>query len=177
MRLRTLLLLIGATLLLAHGASAQQIRTDYDRSANFSQYKTFSWEKVETQDPLWVDRIKSAVGAALTAKGWTEVESGGDVSIIAMEITHDRQTLNTFYDNFGGGWRWGGFGGFGQATTTTDTYKVGTLVVDLFDSKTKNLLWRSSASDTLSSKSEKNIENLDKGARKMFEHFPPPPRS
>jgi hypothetical protein len=174
MRLRTVFLAICATFLLAHGASAQQIRTDYDRSANFSQYKTFSWEKVETQDQLWVDRIKSA---ALTAKGWTEVESGGDVSIVAMEITHERQTLNTFYDNFGGGWRWGGFGGFGDATTTTDTYKVGTLVIDMFDSKTKNLLWRSSASDTLSSKSEKNIENLDKGVRKMFEHFPPQPKA
>lgn len=68
----------------------------------------------------------------------------------------------------------GGFGGgFGEATTTEDTYNVGTLVVDLFDSNTKKLIWRGSASETLSQKSDKNIKNLDKGVEKMFDHFPP----
>jgi hypothetical protein len=108
---------------------------------------------------------------ALAEKGWMQVESGGDVSIVAMEITRDHRTLNTYYDGFGGGWRWGG--GFGDATTTVDNYKVGTLVVDLFNSRDKKLLWRGSASDTLSDKSDKNIKNLDKGVEKMFDHFPP----
>ena len=148
----------------------QQVKTDYDRNANFGQYKTYSWEKVQTQDALLVDRVKTAVNTALAAKGWTQVASGGDASIVAMETTKNQQTLNTFYDGFGGGWRWGGFG---DATTTTETYKVGTLVVDLFDTKTKNLIWRGSASDTLSNNSDKNIKNLDKGVQKMFEHFPP----
>jgi hypothetical protein len=76
-------------------------------------------------------------------------------------------------DGLAGGWRWRGFGGFGEATTTVDTYKVGTLVVDLFDAHSKTLIWRGSSSDTLSDKSEKNIENLDKGVQKMFDHFPP----
>jgi hypothetical protein len=44
---------------------AQEIKTDYDRKADFSHYKTFSFEKVETKDPLWVDRITAAVGGAL----------------------------------------------------------------------------------------------------------------
>ena len=64
-------------------------------------------------------------------------------------------------------------GGFGDATTTTETYKVGTLVVDLFDSKTKQLLWRGSSSDTLSNNSNKNIKSLDNGVQKMFKQFPP----
>jgi hypothetical protein len=129
--------------LIAGTSWAQQVKTDYDRSANFGQYKTYSWEQVKTRDPLYVDRIKSAVNAALAQKGWTQVNSGGDVSIVAMEVTHDQQTLNTFYDGFGGGWGWRRFGGagFGDATTTTETYKVGTLVVDLFDTKTKQLIW------------------------------------
>ena len=99
------------------------------------------------------------------------MESGGDISIVAMEMTKNNRTLNTYYDGFGGGWRWGG--GFGNATTTVDTYKVGTLVVDLFDAKTKTVIWRGSSSDTLSDKSDKNIKNLDKGVQKMFDHFPP----
>jgi hypothetical protein len=165
--------LTGTVLLLATASLAQQVKTDYDRNANFNQYKTYSWEKVQTGDPLWIDRIKEAVNGALAAKGWTPVQSGGDVAIVAIEMTHNQQTLDTFYDGLGGGWRWRGFGGFGDATTTVENYKVGTLVVDLFDAKTKTLIWHGSASDALSNASGKNIKNLDKGVQKMFEHFPP----
>jgi hypothetical protein len=172
---RAVLVLLGMMLVLAGKSSAQQVKTDYDRGANFAQYKTYSWEQVKTKDALDVDRIKTAVNAALAAKGWTQVESGGDVSIVAIEMTRDQQTLNTFYDGFGGGWGWRrlGGGGFGEATTTTETYKVGTLVVDLFDTKTKQLIWRGASSDTLSNNSDKNIKNLDKGVEKMFKQFPP----
>jgi hypothetical protein len=172
---RTAFVLMGMMLLFAGKSSAQQVKTDYDRGANFGQYKSYSWQQVKTKDALDVDRIKSAVNAALAAKGWTLVESGGDVAIIAIEMTRDQQTLNTFYDGFGGGWGWRRFGGggFGEATTTTETYKVGTLVIDLFDTKTKQLIWRGASSDTLSNISDKNIKNLDKGVEKMFKNFPP----
>jgi Domain of unknown function (DUF4136) len=172
---RSIFASIGIALLFATASFAQQVKTDYDRSADFSQYKTYSWEKVQTQDPLWVDRIKDAVNGSLSARGWTQVESGGQVAIVATEMTKKQQTLNTYYDGFGGGGgrrRFGG-GGLGEATTTTENYKVGTLVVDLFDANRKNLIWRGSASDTLSDKSENNIKNLDKGVQKMFDHFPP----
>jgi hypothetical protein len=176
MKLQRVVFALMATMLLFAGkSSAQQVKTDYDRGANFGQYKTYSWAQVKTKEALDVDRIKTAVNAALAAKAWTQVDSGGDVSIVAMEITRNQQTLNTFYDGFGGGWGWRRFGGggFGEATTTTETYKVGTLVVDLFDAKTKQLIWRGTSSDTLSNNSDKNIKNLDKGADKMFKHFPP----
>jgi Domain of unknown function (DUF4136) len=166
----TIFFSIAMFFVLTAASFAEQVKTDYDHNANFGQYKTYSWEKVQTKDPLLVDRIKSAVNASLAAKGWTQVGSGGDVSVVAMEVTHNQQTLNTFYDGFGGGWRWGGFG---DSTTTTETYKVGSLVVDLFDTNTKNLIWRGSASDTLSNNSNKNTKNLDKGVQKMFAHFPP----
>jgi hypothetical protein len=163
----------GIVLLFATVSFAGQVKTDYDRNTDFRQYKTYSWEKVQTQDALWVNRIKAAVNADLTAKGWKLVESGGDIAIVAMETTQNQRTLNTFYDGFGGGWGWRGFGGFGDATTTVENYKVGTLVVDLFDTHTKKLIWRGSSSDTLSNKSDKNIKDLDKGVQKMFDHFPP----
>src|SRR5580658_7165326 len=170
-----MLALVGMTLVFAGMASAQQVKTDYDRSANFALYKTYSWEHVETKDPLNVDRIKHAVNTVLAARGWMMVDSGADVAVVAMEITRDQQTLNTFYDGLGGGWGWRRFGGggFGEATTTTDTYTVGTVVVDLFDTKTKQLIWRGSASDTLSNNSDKNIKNLNESVDKMFKHFPP----
>jgi len=164
-----------AIAILSATASLAEVKTDYDRTAEFSRYKTYSWGKIHTADPLWVDRIKAAVNSALAAKGWAEVESGGDVSIMAMEMARDHRTLNTYYDNFGGGWGWrrgGGFG-FGTSTTTEETYQVGTLVVDLFDTNTKKLIWRGSASDSLSAKSDTNIKKLNKDVQKMFDHFPP----
>src|SRR5712675_694182 len=118
----TILFSIAMFFALTVASLAQQVKTDYDRNANFGQYKTYSWEKVQTQDQLLVPRIKEAVQATLATKGLTPVESGGYVAIVAMETTQNQQTLNTFYDGFGGGWRWRGFGGFGDATTTVQNY-------------------------------------------------------
>jgi hypothetical protein len=156
-------------------ALAQHVQTDFDHQANFSQYKTYSWQKIEPPNSLWDARIKNAVDAQLAAKGWTQVDSGGDVAVVAMKTSKTQRTLRTFYDGFGGGWGWRRFGGggFGDSTTTEQDYKVGTLVIDLYDAKTKQLIWRGSAQDTLSDKATQNEKNLDKGVAKMFKAFPP----
>jgi hypothetical protein len=146
---------------------AQETKTDYDRKADFSHYKTFSFEKVETKDPLWVDRITDAVGSELTAKGMTQVASGGDIAVIAIGMATDRQSLDAFYDTFPGGWGW--HWGSGYPDATTETYRVGTLV----DRKTKALLWRGSVNKTLSNNSTNNIKNFDKSVKQLFKGFPP----
>lgn len=163
------LLSISVLLVLTSVAFSREIKVDYDHHANFSQYKTYSWGKVETQNPLWDDRIKEAVDRELAKKGWTEVASGGDVTVMAIGTTRDQPTLQTFYDGFPG-WRWGGFG---EATTWVEHYEVGTLIIDMFDSRDKKLIWRGSASDTLPDKPEKAIKDLEKSVDKMLEHFPP----
>ena len=61
----------------------------------------------------------------------------------------------------------------GQATTTEQDYKEGTLVLDFYDGNTKQLIWRGSAEDTLSDKASKNEKKLDKGVAKMLKGFPP----
>src|SRR5246127_4174275 len=94
-------------------ALAQQVKTDFDHQANFSQYKTYSWQTIKPANSLWDARIKSAVDAQLAAKGWTQVDSGGDVAIVAIATSHNERTLQTFYDGMGGGGGWGGVGGFG----------------------------------------------------------------
>jgi hypothetical protein len=154
---------------------AQHVETDFDHQANFSQYKTYSWEEIKPANSLWDSRIKNAVDGQLSAKGWTQVASGGDVAVVAIKTTQTQRTLQTFYDGFGGGWGWRRFGGggFGESQTTEQDYKDGTLVIDLYDAKTKMLIWRGSAEDTLSSKADKNEKNLDKGVEKMFKKFPP----
>ena len=93
--------------------------------------------------------------------------------VAARDAIHNEQELNTFYNGFGGRRR---FGGIGMATTTVDNYKVGTLIIELFDGTSKNLIWQGSASNTLSSNADKNVKSLDKNAQKMFDHFPPEPK-
>jgi Domain of unknown function (DUF4136) len=154
-------------------ALAQQVKTDFDHQANFSQYKTYSWQEIKPPNSLWDARIKSAVDSQLAAKGWTQVDNGGDVAIVAIATTQTEKTLQTFYDGMGGSWRWRGFGGMGESTTTEQDYKEGTLLIDMYDAKSKQLIWRGSAEDTLSNNAEKNEKNLDKGVEKMFKKFPP----
>lgn len=169
---RSMVAAVGIVLLFASASFAQEVKTAYDHAADFSRYKTFSWERVQMANPNWTDQIKGAIAATLTAKaGWQAVKTGGDVAIIAMDMDETHQTLNTYYDAFGGIWSWKG--GYTDFTTTVDKYEVGTLVVDLFDANTKKLIWRGSASKALSNKSDKNLTALDKGVQKMFEHFPP----
>ena len=162
-------MLIAILLIAATPAFSRTIRTDYDHHLDFHQYRTYSWAEVETPDSLWDDRVKEAIDNVLAAKGWTKVPEGGDVSITVFGTTRNKRTYETFYTGFGG-WRWGGFG---TATTDVVVHPVGTLLVDMFDTRTKKLIWRGSASDALSNKPEKNIKELQKVVEKMFEHFPP----
>jgi hypothetical protein len=151
-------------------AVAQHVTTDFDHNVTFSGYKTYSWSKIQTANSLWDDRVQQDVDAALAARGLRRVESGGDLILTAFGKTRDQQTLETFYSGFGG-WRWRGMGG--TATTQTYDYKVGTLVLDLFDAGTKRLVWRGVSTDTLSDKPEKNQKKLQQSVDKMFKHFPP----
>jgi hypothetical protein len=159
----------GAALLFA-----ADVKIDYSHSADFGQYHTYSWLKADAQDPLWIDRIQRGVDAQLTAKGWMKVEQGGDTGITAIGATHNEQTLQTFYDGFGGGWSWRGGGDI--ATTTVEKTPVGTLMVDVFDTHTKKLVWRGTASNVLSDKPENNEKKLEKSLHDMFKNFPPRPK-
>ena len=174
MRQKLFSFLLGIALFGGAASLNAQVKTDYDHSTNFSSYKTYSWLKVQSGDSLWDDRIKQDVDSQLAAKGWTKVDSNGDASVSAFRSTQNQQTLNTFYDGFGGGWRWRGFGGGdGMATTTTEVTKVGNIVVDIFDSHTQKLVWRGTDSDDLSSNADKNIQKLAKDLNSMFKKFPP----
>ncbi len=152
-------------------ALAAEVHTDYDHKADFEKYHTYSWIQAKASDSLWEDRIMGAVDSQLATKGWTKVASGGDASVAAVGTTRNEPTFTTFYDGMPG-WRWRGFSAT-TATTTVDYNRVGTLVVDVFDSGTKQLLWRGVASDTLSSKPDKNDKKLDEAVQKMFDKFPP----
>jgi hypothetical protein len=171
MNLRISRLLVPAVLGAAVLAFAA-VHTDYDHQADFGRYHTYSWIGVRAGDQLWQDRIMSAVDSQLAAKGWQRVPSGGEAAVSAFGKTTERDTLQTFYDGFPG-WGWRGWGGMGTATTETIPETVGTLNVDIFDAASHHLIWRGTASDTLSGKPEKNEKKLDHSVADMFDHFPP----
>ena len=150
--------------------------TDYDHNVNFSRYRSFAIMKGNSSgNPLTDQRAMAAVASVLASRGWKEAPAGeAQTTVVVHAATKTKHTYETFYDGWGG-WRWR-WGSFGPTQTFINDYKVGTLVVDMFDAKTKALIWRGSSSDTLSSKSDANIKNLDKGVKKMFDHFPPEPK-
>jgi hypothetical protein len=171
----------AAVLLTVVFAAAQDVNTDYDHGFNFAQLHTFA-VKIGTSwgNQLTEDRAKNAVAAQLTAKGWTQTdEAQADALVVIHGKSQTEQTVDTFYS--GGGWYgygWGGWGGGpGTATTTVTDVRVGTMLVDIFDAKSKKLVFRGKAQDEISDKPEKNTKKLDKGVEKMFKDFPPKSKS
>ncbi len=152
-----------------------KVTVDYDHMASFGKYHTYSWIGVNVQDPIWNDRVTRAIDNQLTAKGWQKVASGGDAAISAVGATHTEQSVDTFYDGFGGGWGHRGWfgGGSGLATTTVERTPVGTLHIDIFDAQSKKVIWQGVSTDTLSGNPEKNEKKLEKSVADAFKKFPP----
>jgi hypothetical protein len=172
-------LAIAAVLSLAAGAAfAQDVKVDFDKAADFSKLKTFN-TKIGTSwgNQISEKRVLAEIEQALTEKGWTKVDGDADAAVVLHGASSTKRTLNTFYSGGGayGGWGYRGWGGMGMgtATTTESEYQVGTLVVDIFDAKTKQLVFRGAAQDELSDKPEKNQKKLAKASDKMFKDFPP----
>jgi hypothetical protein len=151
--------------------------TDYNRNVNFSNYHSFALVPGNSSgNPLMDERAATDVKSALTSKGWTEAPAGeAEATVIVHAATKTKHTYQTFYDGFGGGYRrWGGYGGFGgNATTYVQNYKVGTLVVDIFDAKTKEAIWHGTAKDALSNNARSNAAATAQAVDKMFTTFPP----
>ncbi len=177
MKMVKTMVLSGVALAVAGGAWAQDVKVDYDKAANFGAIKTFSM-KLGTSwgNQIGEKRVMDEFTQTLTEKGWKLAPEGqADAQVVLHGATQTKRSLNTFYSGMGGyGYRGcGGMGGTGTATTTESEYTVGTLVVDIFGAKGKNLLWRGIAQDELSDKPDKNIKKLGKASDKMFKDFPP----
>jgi hypothetical protein len=166
---------LTAILFLGLSAFAQDVHYDYDRSANFNEYKTYNWidyRQVAPGDQLLDRDIKRAVDAQLAAKGLRRVESGGDLVVgYQAGISQEKE-----FDAIGaGGFGRGPFGWGSADRVTTSTIDVGNLTIGLFSPATKQLVWRGAASKTLSLSKDpdKNYRNLEKAMAKLFRNYPP----
>lgn len=162
-------------LLLLTACAGVETKTDHDPSIDFSQYQSYYWKLLPvTGNPLMDRRIVDRVDKELRSKGWQRVpEPLAQTALAADVTTRQEQQIHTFHDQWGPGWHGWGWGGPVTSQSRVITYDVGTLVLDLYDVRTKNVIWRGTASATLSKKPSKMNQSLENGVWQMFEKFPP----
>jgi hypothetical protein len=150
-------------------AAAQQVSVDFDRSADFSKFKTFAWTAgTPVRDDLNHKRIIRSVEEQLTIKGMAKAASDPDV-LVAYHASLDRDLQIT---GFGSGW----FYGAGRSMSArAQEIVVGTLVVDLIDASTRSIVWRGMTSSDLNptASAEKRDKSVTKAATKLFKNYPP----
>ena len=169
-----------AVLMVPALAAAQDVKIDYDKAYNFAPVKTYSIALgTKWGNDLSERRVLTEVEEAITAKGWTKVTDKPDVQVVLHGATQTKRSASTFYSGMGGygGYGYGGWGGMGTASTVVNEYKVGMLVVDIFDAKTKGLIFRGTAEDEISDNADRNQKRIEKASTKMFKNFPPTPKT
>lgn len=175
---RLVLILLWA-LTLGACASIPDVHSDHDPAVDFSQYRTYSWhEKPTLGTALSMQRIVSRIDQQLAAKGWQLLPEGGDVAIAAHIATHQQHRLDSFYDApMWRGWGWYGpyswYGPAPRTRTRVTSYTVGTLVVDMFDTRSKRAIWSATAEDAVPDTPAAINADIDAAVAKMFQGFPP----
>ena len=155
-------------------ALAQSVTYDYDRAANFSNYKTYAWTRgTELTDELNRGRIVRAIDGALVAKGFARVEPSANPDVlVAYHASFDKNLEIT-----GSAHGWGplGLGGDRWGSARVQPVLVGTLVVDISDARTSAIVWRSLASSDIrpTDKPESRDKKIAKATEKMFKNYPP----
>jgi hypothetical protein len=167
-----------AACLLAGCVSGPLVQTDHDPGAVFAAYGDYAWrQQPPISNPLLKQRVVQAIDAELAGKGWRLVpEQEADVVLVANVSARDEQSIDAFYDGADwNGWEWRRAVNPGGAPQRVEvhTFKVGTLVLDMFDAATKRAVWRATASGTVSDSPEKNDAAINAALDKMFAAFPP----
>jgi Domain of unknown function (DUF4136) len=169
-----LLIIVGAV-----SVAAQKVRVGADPAVDLSRYKTYaSSQGMAGPNALVNAQIVAAVDRELAAKGLHKVETEPELTLAAwvwtesdMHVTNPSwaPVLNSISTGVAVG---------AQSWAVTK----GTLVIDISDSKTKNGVWRGTATETLNhnpsgnkAKDAKNAEKpIKKAVDKMFKKFPRP---
>jgi hypothetical protein len=187
---RISLIWLAMVLVITSSALCQDVRYNYDKGTDFSKFKTYKWVLIkDAQRPNdIVDKeIKSTIDSQLLVKGLTAVDNdNADLFIGYQTAVGTEKQYSSFSSGMGPGWGYGGgwygggwYGGGGMTTTTgsTTTIYVGQLVLDMYNSTAKDLVWRGTVSKTLDPKAkpDKQQKNLNKAVAKLLKNYPPPP--
>jgi Domain of unknown function (DUF4136) len=163
-------------ILLAGCGSSSQVYSDYDRSANIEEYRTFGWlpsDQIEARNnPLYYNelndkRIKNAVAAQLESKGYRYKISKPEILLHYHIIIEDKTTVRT--DPYG--YYYGPY--WMRTHVDVFQYREGTLIVDLMDAATNSLVWRGWVTSFIKNTNpEKTEENIQQAVRMIFSKYP-----
>ena len=170
---------------LSFGAiQGQKVTGDYEKSTDFSAYKTYmfvGWQ--DDSDQVMNDfdkkRLRESIKSEMDARQFNFVESDADMAV-SLYVVVDQKTSTTAYTNYYGGAGYGvgrrGYGGWGHGSATTsyseNDYLQGTLVLDMYDATSKDLIWQGIATGTITEKPEKRDKKIPKAIAKLMKKFP-----
>jgi hypothetical protein len=167
--------------------SSISFTSDKDPDADFSQYKTLSYygwadESSKVLNDLEKKRIEMAFADEFKKRGISIQETGGDI-IVSLYIVVDQKTGVTAYNNhyggggpygyhgyYGAGWGWGM--GYGTTSYSQYDYYVGTLICDVFDSKTKKLVWQGVVSGEIDENPRNREQNIPRVVKEIMKRYP-----
>ena len=171
---------LSALIATIHGcAPTVKVTSDYDRAADFSQFKTFTLSSNENGNmtELNATRVFNAIRDNMEKRGFTEGGENADLLVNAVSIMQNKTSVTANTYSYGGVYRpygyWGAGAGSSTTTFDTDTYVDGSLIIDIVNRKEKKLLWQGIGNAEI----DKTIENPDKFIRdavaSIMREFPP----
>jgi hypothetical protein len=156
--------------------SSLRVNSDYDKSVDFSQYKTYAFHKrgVDRVEISGLDkkRILNAIDAELSKKGMTKSENP-DLLVNIFTQERERVDVNQFYAGWGYGWGWGWNPYLWGGRTYVSSYVEGTLYIDLIDAKKKELVWEGEGVGYLTENRKKKESLINAFVAKILAQFPP----
>lgn len=162
----------AVALVIAGCGGGVQTSADFDPAGDFSA-RTYSWrDGTPLPNPLMGQRLVGAVDNQLQQKGFKRVPEGGDITVTYHAAADKQLDVQTFSTGSPYGC-WGGCMSGSMTSSTVTPVTVGTVIVDLVDTKSNKMLWRGSASDAVSSDPKENEQKIYEGVSKMFSEFPP----
>ncbi len=153
------------------------VRTDYDREINLRQYKSYNWlptKDIESKNqPLYYNeltdkRIKKAVDLQLVGKSILKDSLTPSLRVHYHIIVDNRASIRPANYGYAYGQYWM------RNQMDSYSYREGTLIIDLMDAKTNNLVWRGWASSVLNDNDiDLSETKITEAVFKILQQFPP----
>src|SRR5690349_4739464 len=171
-----------ASLVLCIVVQAQKTSAAFDESVDFSQFKTFAFDKEGARNPYVNHLIVEAVERELTSCGLTKVTTDADLKAVYLAATvPNHQVQNVpFYHVVNPAYS----GMVGSATMNMWDVTTGTLVVDLLERTSDRVIFRGTITEVLQRAPSANLESdaktvskpINKGVAKIFKKYPVKPK-
>jgi len=153
--------------------SSVRVTADYDKSVDYSQYKTYAFykdgiDKVQIHD-LDKKRILKAIERELQAKG---MNSSENPDLLVNIFTEANERVDVTQWGYGWGWGWSPWM-WGGSTASVSRTTEGTLYIDLIDAKKKELVWQGIGEGVLTKNIERKEERINEFVAKILAKYPP----